>query len=77
MSLSASRELRLPPFVVSKLINQAKKRSWTWLQQVYELIGQIDDALKNGKLEPEAGMELLVYNLAKAHADRDMLIKIA
>lgn len=63
-----AREARIPPFVVSKLTSIARKFSWDWFGTVYNHITQIDEAIKNGKLEPRESIELLVYNLSKMHA---------
>ena len=70
------RELGIPPFVVGKIMPLAKKLAWHGLKEIYGQIAQIDDAIKSGKIEPEAGIELLVYNLLKLHSNQSKLIRV-
>jgi|GEM_PF-870059 len=64
-----ARRTALHPFVVSKLLSLSRKYSWEWVSSVYSEIAKIDEGIKRGKIEAEAGIELLMYNLSKRHAN--------
>lgn len=66
-----ARRTALHPFVVSKLSPLSRKYSWQWVGNVYGEISKIDEGIKSGKIEGETALELLVYNLSKAHTMRD------
>jgi DNA polymerase-3 subunit delta len=61
-------KLKVPPFVVGRLSSIASRVSWPWVKTVYGHIRQIDEGIKSGKIEQQAGIEVLVYNLAQFHS---------
>src|SRR3989344_3931353 len=63
-----SGKLKVPPFVVSRLISLARRASWDWLKSIYQQISRIDEGIKNGKIEAVAGIEVLAYNLLILHS---------
>lgn len=71
-----AKECKIHPFVASKLTPLARNTDWDKLKTIYDEIAKIDEALKSGKIEPEAGLEILVYNLMKLHKKQEELIKI-
>ena len=62
-----AKRARVMPFVVAKLAPLVKNLSWQWLKKTYQLIAQTDIDVKTGSITPEAGVELLVYNLSRMH----------
>lgn len=62
-----AKECKIHPFVASKLTPLARNTDWDKLKTIYDEIAKIDEALKSGKIEPEAGLEILVYNLMNLH----------
>ncbi|HPM27723.1 MAG TPA: DNA polymerase III subunit delta [bacterium] len=62
-----ARRAKIMPFVVGKLTPLAKNLSWSWLAKTYQFIAQTDINIKTGAIAPEAGIELLVYNLSRRH----------
>lgn len=71
-----AKECKIHPFVASKLTPLARNTDWDKLKTIYDEIAKIDEALKSGKIEPEAGLEILVYNLMELHKKQEGLIRI-
>lgn len=61
------RELKIPPFVAQKVGALARTTDWSTIKEIYNHITQIDEQIKSGKIEPEAGIEILIYNLLQIH----------
>jgi DNA polymerase-3 subunit delta len=62
--------LEVPPFIVDKLIAQAKRHSVRGLTRGLRAIALADQAMKGGKLEAERVMERLVLLLARSGGAR-------
>ncbi|MCC7381247.1 MAG: DNA polymerase III subunit delta [Deltaproteobacteria bacterium] len=58
-------QLRVPPFVVERLVGQARGQAVPGLLAGLEAIADADQALKGGKLSAERVMERLVLRLAR------------
>ncbi len=71
-----AKECKIHPFVASKLTPLARNTDWDKLKTIYNEIAKIDEAIKSGKIEPEAGLEILVYNLINLHKKQGELIRI-
>jgi DNA polymerase-3 subunit delta len=50
----------LHPFVVKKTYSQSQKFSFQELKKIYQKIFQIDFQIKIGRIQPEAGLDLLI-----------------
>jgi len=55
-----SKTSGLHPFVVKKSYSQSQKFSFQELKKIYQKIFQIDFQIKTGRIQPEAGLDLLI-----------------
>ena len=60
-----ARELRLPPFVVEKMLNQARRYSLPQLEAIYKRLLETDVAIKTGRMEPILALDVLVAELVR------------
>jgi len=59
------KKLKLPYFVIEKIIKQSKKYTFKEICKAYELLNIADLELKNSQKEPEIILEELVVNIIK------------
>ncbi len=59
------KKLRLPYFVVEKIIKQSKKHTFKEIGKSYELLNIADLELKDSQKEPKIILEELVVNIVK------------
>lgn len=71
------RELKIPPFVAQKVGALARATDWSTIKEIYNHIAQIDEQIKSGKIEPEAGIEILIYNLLQIHQKSSQKISLS
>jgi len=57
------KELKLPSFVVEKIIKQSKKYTFKDICKSYQLLNIADLELKNSQKEPQIILEELVMNI--------------
>jgi DNA polymerase-3 subunit delta len=57
------KELKLPSFVVEKIIKQSKKYTFKDICKSYKLLNIADLELKNSQKEPQIILEELVMNI--------------
>lgn len=60
-----ARALKIHPFVVAKSMQILAKLKLNNLVNIYENLVHIDSAIKTGKIDSEAGLDLLVVKLSK------------
>lgn len=58
-----SKRSGLHPFVVKKSYSQCREFSFEELKKIYQKIFRIDFEIKTGKVNPEAGLELLIAEI--------------
>lgn len=58
-------ELRLPPFVFSRMLNQVNRFSMRQLEAVYRRLVEADVAVKTGRVDPITALDLLVVELTR------------
>jgi len=59
-----ARELKLPHFVVDKMLRQARRYSLPQLETIYERLLETDLAIKTGEMEPVLALDVLVAELS-------------
>lgn len=59
-----ARELKLPDFVVDKMLRQARRYSLPQLEAIYERLLETDLAIKTGRMEPIMALDVLVAELS-------------
>lgn len=59
-SVGAAQQLKLPPFVVKRLLAQSRRLSEERLLQLYELCFRTDWGIKSGRVPERLGLELLM-----------------
>ncbi len=60
-----ARKLNQHPFPIKKIIPQARQFNLDQLTVIYHQLSEIDGAMKNGQLEPELALDVLVASLTK------------
>jgi len=60
-----AREMKKPDFVVSKLVNQARRFSLPELEDIYQHLVLLDMQIKNNRMPPDLALELFVAEMAK------------
>ncbi len=58
------KKLKMHPFVLKKTFDQSKNFSFGALKKIYERLEDIDQAIKTGRLEGQAALDLLVAEIA-------------
>jgi len=57
------KEAKLHPFVIKKSYSQAQKFKIEELKKIYQKIFQVDLAIKTGKVEPEAALDIFIAEI--------------
>jgi DNA polymerase-3 subunit delta len=56
-------QIKLPSFVVRKILEQSKKFTLQQLKKIYQKIFQKDLQIKTGKIEPETALDILIAEI--------------
>jgi DNA polymerase-3 subunit delta len=59
-----AKKIKMHPFVLRKTFDQSKNFSFQALKNIYEKLAQTDMAVKSGRLESRAALDLLVAEIA-------------
>jgi len=57
------KEVKLHPYVIKKSYSQAQKFKIDELKKIYQKIFQVDLAIKTGKVEPEAALDIFIAEI--------------
>lgn len=59
-----ARVLALKPYAVKKTLPQAGRRSKAWIEKALELCAKTDEDSKNGRMDAQMGLEVLIVRLS-------------
>lgn len=59
-----AQKIKMHPFVLRKTFDQSKNFSFSALKNIYEKLMETDIAVKSGRAEPQAALDLLVAEIA-------------